>query len=45
MAWQRFSPLVNVKNFKKSCISNALDETDYDGMSWNESEEAGDVRR
>jgi len=43
MAWQRFSPKVNVKNFKKSYISNAVDEND-EGMLWNESKEDGDVR-
>jgi hypothetical protein len=44
MAWQRISPKVNVKNFKKSCISNAVYETD-DGMLWNESEEVGMLGR
>jgi len=28
MAWQHFSPEVNVKSFKKCCISNALNWTD-----------------
>jgi hypothetical protein len=34
---------VNVKGFKKCCISNAVDETD-DDMLWNGSEENGAVR-
>jgi hypothetical protein len=33
-----------VKNFKKRCSCNAVDESD-DGMLENESEEAGDVRK
>lgn len=41
-AWQRMSPGVIVKGFKKCCISNAIDETD--GMLWNTSEEVGNVR-
>jgi hypothetical protein len=28
MAWQRISPEVTVKGFKKCCIANALDGTD-----------------
>jgi hypothetical protein len=42
MAWQHISPEVNVKGFKKCCISNTLDGTDTD-MLWNDSEEDGDV--
>jgi hypothetical protein len=42
MAWQRISPQVTVKGFKKCCVSNAMDETDDD--MWNDSEEDGDVR-
>jgi hypothetical protein len=42
-AWQRNSPEVSVKGFKKCCISNAVDETD-DSMVWNGSEEDGNVR-
>jgi hypothetical protein len=34
---------VNVKGFKKCCISNAMDETD-DDMLWNDSDEDGNVR-
>jgi hypothetical protein len=37
-AWQSISPKVTVKDFKKCCISNAMDETD-DGMLGNGSEE------
>jgi len=33
-----------MKNFKKSYISNAVDEND-DGMLWNDSKEDGDVRK
>ena len=44
MAWQHISPKVNVKNFKKSCSSNAVHGSD-DGMLVNESEEAVDVRK
>jgi len=40
---QHFSPEVNVKGFKKCCISNAVDGTDGD-MLWNGSAEGGDVR-
>jgi hypothetical protein len=43
MAWQRISPEVNVKGFKKCCISTAMDETD--DMLWNGTEEDGNVRR
>ena len=28
MAWQRISPIVTVKGFKKCCISSAVYETD-----------------
>jgi hypothetical protein len=42
-AWQRISPQVSVKGFKKCCISNAVDETDHDVL-WNDSEEDGNVR-
>jgi len=30
MTWQRISPEVTVQGFKKSRISNAMDETDED---------------
>ena len=40
--WQRISPELTVKGFKKCCIPSAMDETD--GMLWNGSEEDGDVR-
>ena len=30
MAWQCISPEVTVEGFKKSCIANAMDETDDD---------------
>ena len=43
MAWQRISPDVTVKGFKKCCISNSLDGTD-DDMLWNDSGEDGNVR-
>jgi hypothetical protein len=43
MAWHHISPEVNVKVFKMCCISNAVDETE-DDMSWNVSEESGNVR-
>ena len=39
--WQRISPEVTIKGFKK-CIPSAMDETD--DMLWNGSEEDGDVR-
>jgi hypothetical protein len=32
-AWQHISPAVNVKGFKKCCISSATDGTD--DMLWN----------
>jgi hypothetical protein len=41
-AWQHISQEVTVKDFKKCCISNALDKTDG-GVSWNDSEENGNV--
>jgi len=34
MAWQCLSPNVNVKGFKKCCISNAVDGTGED-MLWS----------
>ena len=40
--WQRISPEVTLKCFKKCYISSAVDETDFD-MLWNGSEEDGDV--
>ena len=43
MAWQSISTEVTVKAFKKSCISNAVDESDND-MLQNGSEEDGNVR-
>jgi hypothetical protein len=43
MAWQHISPEVMMKDFKKCCISNAMDGID-DGMLWNGSEEDGNVR-
>ena len=44
MAWQRSSPEVTVKGFKKCCMSNATNVTD-DHMLWNSSKEDGeDVR-
>ena len=42
-AWQCMSPEVTMKDFKKYCISTAVDETD-DDMLWNGSEEDKDVR-
>ena len=42
-AWQRISPEVIVKGFKKCCVSNEMDGTDGD-MLWNGSEEDGNVR-
>jgi hypothetical protein len=41
--WQRISPEVTVKGFKKCWLSIAVDETD-DDMLWNGSEEDGNVR-
>ena len=43
MAWQHISLKVNVKGFKKCCISSAVDEND-DGMLLNGNEEDGNVR-
>ena len=43
MAWHIISPEVNVKGFKKCCVSSAVDGTD-DDMLWNGSEEVGNVR-
>jgi len=37
-AWQRISPQLIVKGFKKRCKSSIADETD-DDMLWNDSEE------
>ena len=42
MAWQRISPELTVKGFKKCCLSSAVDGTD-DGMLWNDSEDEGDT--
>jgi hypothetical protein len=42
MAWQCISPEVNVKGFKKCCISQAVGETD--DMLWDGSEEDGNIR-
>jgi hypothetical protein len=42
-AWQHISPAVNVKGFKKCCISSAVDGTD-DDILWNGSDEDGNVR-
>jgi len=39
ITWQRISPEVTVKGFKKCCTSNAVDD-----MSWNGSGEDGNVR-
>ena len=41
-AWEHFPLELNVKGFKKRCISNAVDETDGD-MLWNGNEEDGNV--
>ena len=35
---------MNVKGLQKYCISNAVDDYDYDNMLWNGSEEVGNVR-
>jgi len=43
MAWQRISPEMTMKGFKKCCISSAMDETD-DDMLWNDGEEDEDFR-
>ena len=37
MAWQRFTPEVIEKGFKKCCMSHALEGTD-DDVLWNGSE-------
>ena len=42
-AWQHISPDVDVKGFKKCCISNAVDKIGG-GMLQNGSEEVGNVR-
>jgi hypothetical protein len=42
-AWQRVSPEVTVKGFKKCCISNAVDGTN-DDMLWNGNEEVRSAR-
>jgi len=41
-AWQRISPEVSVKGFKKCCMSSGMDGSD--GMLWNSSEKDGNVR-
>jgi len=41
-AWERFSPEITVKGFKKCCTSNAIDETDGDTLR-NGSEEDENV--
>jgi len=41
-AWQRISPKLIVKGFKKCYISNRMDGTD--DTLWNGSEEDGSVR-
>jgi len=38
-AWQRISPKLNVKGFKKCCVSTGTED-----MLWNGSEEDGNVR-
>jgi hypothetical protein len=43
MAWQHISPEMTVKEFKKCCISSAVDGTDG-GMLWVDSEEDRNVR-
>jgi hypothetical protein len=37
-AWQRISPEVTVRGFKKYCISNRMNGTD-DDMLWNDCED------
>jgi hypothetical protein len=37
-AWQHISPEAIVKGFKKCCISNVMDQTDYN-MLWNGTED------
>jgi hypothetical protein len=39
-AWQSILPQVNVKGFKKCCISYAVEGTDVD-IFWNGSEDEG----
>jgi hypothetical protein len=41
--WQRISPEVNVRGFKKCCTSSAVDKTD-ENMSWKGSGEDTNVR-
>ena len=41
--WQCISLEMNVKVFKKCCISNTMDGTD-DGVLWNGGQEDGNVR-
>ena len=43
MAWLRTSLEVDVKCFKKCCMSSAADRTDGD-MLWNGSKEDGNVK-
>jgi hypothetical protein len=43
ITWQRTSPELILKGFKKCCISNAMDRTE-DDMLWNGSEQDGDGR-
>jgi hypothetical protein len=43
MTWQRNSPEVTVKGFKKCCTCNAMNETDGD-MLLNGSEEERNIR-
>jgi len=42
MAWQHILPEVNVKGFKKCCMSNGMDRSDG-GMLWNGSKEDGNL--
>jgi len=42
-SWHHISPEVTVKGFKKCCVSNEMEGTN-DDMSWNGSEEDGNVR-
>jgi hypothetical protein len=45
MAWQCISPEVNMKGFKKCCISNSVDRNDDDDdVLWNGSKEDRNVR-
>jgi hypothetical protein len=43
IAWQRISPEMTVKGFKKCCVSNTVNGTDG-VMLWNGTAENGDVR-